>query len=971
MIYGAADPGSGDGNPGDTYINTTANTLHGPKVGFNWPAGVSLIGPTGPAGPTGPQGIQGIQGDQGIQGIQGVAGPSGPTGPQGVQGIQGTTQAELEAQITDVTDIYTNLDGDPIFEVELNSEAELEGQLANVTNVYTNNDAEVVLEEEINSLPELETMVGGLDFLMENELSTENELQVQIGTTMASEAELTAGLAAQDTCAEITGCVVGAIVSEINDLGADVTWGSALVPLANITDDALAGKVMTSGGGGGDPTWEDPSSGAPSSGTNYEVQISDNVGGFTHDLGFRYEASVLEAEALQLADPGDDTRGLMFLDNTNDCAEPADSTETAICTVAGVPSFRVNGGVTTALGTGQGGDFAIRVDSVDTTESTVTFADSPTLDVDLSAGTPADWFSTGGTWNYRTEINLVDAKVLAPSTDFVQLISIDTSTLTSIRADGLDIVITEGDGLTEMDWCYDTVYNDGAETLIWVRDPSLAASDIYYIYYDNDAETTTHQDCSPTGTWQDYVAVHGFEGDATGVLADSSGNGNVLTANGSPTVGQAGKIGDSAGVTRNTTWFINDVTSGGDLDTDPVTYCGWVNLTTIVVGDNHLYGWGNTGGSSEVNENRYYGRVRDTPPLGWNGRTGFSQDTVPASTANVVPPTPVVDTWFRICHTTDPTTDTFDLVVNDQVTHDDICFDNTDPAPCTSTSGNSRATGDMHIGSTVGDAALSLTGFVDHSTIRLATVGSDKLRTEFSNQNAPGVGAWYTATEEPLTLSGDIVTFTVLGGSGGDNISVDGSPVADPNFADTGDINFTWSDPDIVGSIKAGVVVNTDVAAGAAIASSKLATDVVTETDIPTCSGAGQHLNSLDGTSLTCENDPVGDTISDTKCVTIPDPTASDDYPVFRANWALTITGLDCLTEDSTATVEVEECDSAGDNCGTSRVSETLSCTATGAADDGTIENAGVVEGAWLRVRVTAIGTTPGSVATCINFDKD
>jgi hypothetical protein len=69
IIYGSGAPTSSVGNNGDTYIDTTAHFIYGPKAGGAWPAGVSLIGPTGPQGP------------QGNTGPQGPVGPIGPTGP--------------------------------------------------------------------------------------------------------------------------------------------------------------------------------------------------------------------------------------------------------------------------------------------------------------------------------------------------------------------------------------------------------------------------------------------------------------------------------------------------------------------------------------------------------------------------------------------------------------------------------------------------------------------------------------------------------------------------------------------------------------------------------------------------------------------------------------------------------------------------------------------------------------------------
>jgi len=77
---------------GDFYINTTTNTLYGPKAAGIWPTGTSLIGAAGLTGATGSQGAQGpigLTGATGPQGIQGLTGATGPIGSQGAQGIQG------------------------------------------------------------------------------------------------------------------------------------------------------------------------------------------------------------------------------------------------------------------------------------------------------------------------------------------------------------------------------------------------------------------------------------------------------------------------------------------------------------------------------------------------------------------------------------------------------------------------------------------------------------------------------------------------------------------------------------------------------------------------------------------------------------------------------------------------------------------------------------------------------------------
>lgn len=50
------------------------------------------------------------------------------------------TEAEIEALVTDVTNFWTNNDGTPLWST-MDTEAELESQLTDVTNVFTNNDS--------------------------------------------------------------------------------------------------------------------------------------------------------------------------------------------------------------------------------------------------------------------------------------------------------------------------------------------------------------------------------------------------------------------------------------------------------------------------------------------------------------------------------------------------------------------------------------------------------------------------------------------------------------------------------------------------------------------------------------------------------------------------------------------------------------------------------------------------------------
>ncbi len=58
VLNGITNPTS-EGTNGDFYINTSTNTLFGPKASGVWPSGVSLVGPTGATGATGATGPAG------------------------------------------------------------------------------------------------------------------------------------------------------------------------------------------------------------------------------------------------------------------------------------------------------------------------------------------------------------------------------------------------------------------------------------------------------------------------------------------------------------------------------------------------------------------------------------------------------------------------------------------------------------------------------------------------------------------------------------------------------------------------------------------------------------------------------------------------------------------------------------------------------------------------------------------------
>lgn len=84
---GAGAPGSGVGDNGDFYLNTTNGDIYGPKAAGAWGSVIFSIA----EGQQGPAGATGATGPQGPAGATGPAGPTGATGAQGPAGVVAAT----------------------------------------------------------------------------------------------------------------------------------------------------------------------------------------------------------------------------------------------------------------------------------------------------------------------------------------------------------------------------------------------------------------------------------------------------------------------------------------------------------------------------------------------------------------------------------------------------------------------------------------------------------------------------------------------------------------------------------------------------------------------------------------------------------------------------------------------------------------------------------------------------------------
>jgi hypothetical protein len=94
----------------------------------------------------------------------------------------------------------------------------------------------------------------------------------------------------------------------------------------------------------------------------------------------------------------------------------------------------------------------------------------------------------------------------------------------------------------------------------------------------------------------------------------------------------------------------------------------------------------------------------------------------------------------------------------------------------------------------------------------------------------------------------------------------------------------------------------------------------------------------------------------------VSDPADADDYLLFKARFAITITDIHCIVDpaDSSESIslDIQECDSTGDNCAT--VDAAITCDNDGAEDDGALSNGSIDAGDWVKM---VLGAPTGAVS--------
>jgi len=100
----------------------------------------------------------------------------------------------------------------------------------------------------------------------------------------------------------------------------------------------------------------------------------------------------------------------------------------------------------------------------------------------------ANWYNAS--WTYRKPVQIDNSSNGSSLTDYQLLLTVDTSTLITaakMKTDCADLRITDSDGTTLLSYWIETSTCNTAETKVWIKVPSIAASGYkhIYLYYGN------------------------------------------------------------------------------------------------------------------------------------------------------------------------------------------------------------------------------------------------------------------------------------------------------------------------------------------------------------------------------------------------------------------------------------------------------------------------------------------------------
>jgi len=109
------------------------------------------------------------------------------------------------------------------------------------------------------------------------------------------------------------------------------------------------------------------------------------------------------------------------------------------------------------------------------------------------------------------------------------------------------------------------------------------------------------------------------------------------------------------------------------------------------------------------------------------------------------------------------------------------------------------------------------------------------------------------------------------------------------------------------------------------------------------------------------------------KTVTLESPADADNFNLFKAPYAITITDIECIVDPAdsseSAVIDVQERDATADNPAT--VDATITCDNDGAADDGSLTNGTIDSGDWVSLDIGTVTGTVTQVTVTISYTVD
>lgn len=108
-------------------------------------------------------------------------------------------------------------------------------------------------------------------------------------------------------------------------------------------------------------------------------------------------------------------------------------------------------------------------------------------------------------------------------------------------------------------------------------------------------------------------------------------------------------------------------------------------------------------------------------------------------------------------------------------------------------------------------------------------------------------------------------------------------------------------------------------------------------------------------------------TVDHTRCVNVDPNHSTTNWLFFRANEALTLTGIDCIVDAATSVVlTLRECDSNGGSCADSEAA--ITCNATNSTEASGIDDTAVDAGDWLRITRGTVTGSPLQAELCVSY---